>query len=204
MVAGEPDHTESRRIGSKVNSHEAKYASGDGGCSCPKCNSILLCTPMLELRGWHCPRIAMTRLSHYRPFRTRAGLALGTLSFSRYLSLALTFSFPAHAQQMAHLRCQGVLFGAQAVIGGMREYARPSPLRRHRGRGRPYRTDALCRLYRHGAVRGGYVRSARGNEDRRARQYRQSNDYLQWSRHFGAAYYDRSVRLCLGIVDPQR
>jgi len=32
-------------------------------------------------------------------------------------------SFSTHAQQMAHLRCEGVLFGAQAVIDGMREYA---------------------------------------------------------------------------------
>ena len=32
-------------------------------------------------------------------------------------------SSSADAQQVAHLRCQGLLFGSQAVIDGIREYA---------------------------------------------------------------------------------
>ena len=88
-----------------------------------KCKSILFCMPMLDSRQSRYPRIAMTWLLRGRPFRTRPGRALGILAVFSYLSLALPFSFSTHAQQMAHLRCEGVLFGAQAVIDGMREYA---------------------------------------------------------------------------------
>jgi len=89
----------------------------------PKCNSIDLCLPMLDRRRSPHPHIAITALLRNRGFRTRLGRAPAILGFSSYLFLALTFSFSAYTQQMAHLRCQGVLFGAQAVIDGMREYA---------------------------------------------------------------------------------
>jgi len=78
---------------------------------------------MLNPRRSHFSGIAITRLLRNRPFRTRPRRALAILGFSGYLALALTASFSAQAQQTAHLRCRGVLFGAQAVIDGMRQYA---------------------------------------------------------------------------------
>jgi hypothetical protein len=68
--------------------------------------------------------VAITRYGLDQPLRGRSARAMRILKFSAYLSFALAIcSFSAHAQQVAHLRCQGVLFGAQAVIDGTREYA---------------------------------------------------------------------------------
>jgi len=88
-----------------------------------ECNRIHHCIPMIDRRRSHFSGIMIVRLLRHRSFRTRPGRALVILSFASYLALALTASFSAQAQQTAHLRCQGVLFGAQAVIDGMREYA---------------------------------------------------------------------------------
>ncbi len=86
------------------------------------CKSVP-CVPMLD-PGWsrYLP-VAITRHGQDRPLRRRSALALRSLQFLTYLTLTLTISLPAHSQRVAHLRCQGLLFGAPAVIDGIREYA---------------------------------------------------------------------------------
>jgi hypothetical protein len=80
--------------------------------------------PMLDLEWSGSPSIAIPRHGRNQPVRGGTAGAMRILKFSAYLSLAVAIcSFSAHAQQVAHLRCQGVLFGSQAVIDGTREYA---------------------------------------------------------------------------------
>jgi hypothetical protein len=78
--------------------------------------------PMLDLEWSRSPPVAIIRHGRYQPLRGRSARAMRILKYSAHLSLAFAISsFSAHAQQVAHLRCQGVLFGT--VIDGTREYA---------------------------------------------------------------------------------
>jgi hypothetical protein len=80
--------------------------------------------PMLDLEWSRSSPVAITRHGRYQAMRGRSARAMRILKYSAHLSLALAISsFSAHAQQVAHLRCQGVLFGTQAIIDGTREYA---------------------------------------------------------------------------------
>ena len=85
-------------------------------------------------------------------------------------------SSSADAQQVAHLRCPGLLFGSRAVIDGLREYAPYNALGDEAGplRGTVAAVGLIGEMHYAGytgtAVSGRHVRSTRSDKDRCAIQ----------------------------------